>query len=163
MTTEPLEPKPDPWGLQRSRLAANGLARVVRPQLRDHPRIIIAGGPRAGKSTAARQLVAAHHRRFHHGEELVGIEWSAGSEKASRWFDEPGPWLCENVAMARALRKWLTRNPHGVPADLIIHMGGFCIEPLPGQARMAVGCRTVWNEIKPELMRRGAKIIESNP
>ena len=102
-------------------------------------------------------------RALHHGEELVGLEWSAGSELASHWFDEPGPWICENVAMARAMRKWLARNPRGVPADLIVHMGGFCVEPLPGQARMAVGCRTVWNEIKPELLSRGAKIIESNP
>jgi hypothetical protein len=64
--------------------------------------------------------------------------------------------------MARALRKWLARTPRGIPADLIVHMSGFVVEPLPGQYRMAVGCKTVWDEIKPELVRRGATIIESN-
>jgi hypothetical protein len=100
---------------------------------------------------------------MHDGEELVGIEWSAGSEKASHWLDEPGPWICENVAMARALRKWLARNPKGVPADLVVNLGGFVVEPIPDQRRMALGCRTVWDAIKPELIRRGTQILESNP
>lgn len=116
-----------------------------------------------GKSHLAQKLADADGRKVHHGEELVGVEWSAGSERASHWLDEPGPWICENVAMARALRKWLPRNPTGVPADLIVHMGGFVDEPIAGQARMAAGCRTVWNEIKPELARRGATIIELDP
>jgi hypothetical protein len=97
----------------------------------------------------------------HDGEELKGIEWSAGSEKASRWLDVPGPWVCENVAMARALRKWLLRNPTGLPADLFIQLDTQVAERVPGQEAMAVGCRTVWDQIEPELVRRGAKILRA--
>jgi hypothetical protein len=91
----------------------------------------------------------------------VGLEWSAGSEKASRWLSEPGPWICENVVMARALRKWLARNPAGLPADLFIHLDTQVSERVPGQDRMASGCDTVWNQIEPELLRRGARIIRA--
>jgi len=121
---------------------------------------VIAGAPRAGKSTLARKLALAGSR-VHDGEELKGFEWSAGSEKASRWLDEPGPWICENVAMARALRKWLARNPTGLPADLFVQLDGHVLDPLPGQRSMGAGCVTVWNEIEPELMRRGAKILRA--
>jgi hypothetical protein len=99
--------------------------------------------------------------RYHHGEELKGLEWSAGSELASRWFDEPGPWVCENVAMARALRKWLTRNPTGLPADLFIVLRHPVDDRVKGQEVMAAGCETVWREVAPELLRRGATILEA--
>lgn len=101
--------------------------------------------------------------RVHDGEELVGLEWSAGSQRASEWFDEPGPWICENVAAARALRKWLARNPTGKPAELIVNLTLPVADRVPGQDAMAVGCETVWRQIRPELMRRGVKILEARP
>jgi len=99
--------------------------------------------------------------RIHDGEELVGLEWSAGSEQASRWLDEPGPWICENVAMARAVRKWLLRNPKGLPADLFVQLDTQVAERTAGQQSMAVGCRTVWDGIEAELTRRGALILRA--
>jgi hypothetical protein len=121
-------------------------------------RVVLAGGPRAGKSTLALALQEKH--RLHHGEELRGLDWSTGSLVASLWLSEPGPWICENVAMARALRKWLARNPEGVPADLLVHLGEPVSERSRGQHVMALGCQTVWNEIKSELGRRGARTLE---
>jgi hypothetical protein len=120
--------------------------------------VVVAGGPRAGKSTLARAIAGKH--RIHNGEELVGIDWSAGSLTASLWLSEPGPWICENVAMARALRKWLERNPEGLPADIIIQLQEPVVERSRGQHVMALGCLTVWNQIKPELEARGARILE---
>jgi len=99
--------------------------------------------------------------KLHDGEELKGLEWSAGSARAAQWLDEPGPWVCENVAMARALRKWLIKNPVGVPADLIIHLRHPVCDSVPGQEAMAAGCHTVWEQIEPELIRRGAKILQA--
>lgn len=122
---------------------------------------MIAGGPKAGKSTLARKLELQGYK-VHDGEELTGTEWSAGSLKAAGWLDEPGPWICENVAMARALRKWLIAHPTGTPADLVIHLTTQVAERTPGQSAMAKGCLTVWREIAPELMRRGTKILQSN-
>ncbi len=94
---------------------------------------------------------------------MLSAEWSAGSLVASAWLDEPGPWICENVAMARAMRKWLTRNlSRPFPADLVVHLDCQVAERSPGQSAMARGCQTVWNEIKPELMRRGVRILETS-
>ena len=121
-------------------------------------RMVVAGGPRAGKSTLASAIAGAH--KIHDGEELVGLEWSAGSEHASHWFDEPGPWICENVAMPRALRKWLARNPTGLPADLIIWANEPVVPRSRGQHVMALGCETVWNEIRGELIERGQRVLE---
>ena len=122
---------------------------------------MIAGGPRSGKSTLGEKLAKVDGRRLRHGEELVGLDWSTGSAKAASWLEEPGPWICENVAMARALRKWLLTHPTGTPADLIIQLNTQVAERTPGQSAMAVGCLTVWREILPELTKRGTKILES--
>jgi len=138
------------------RLELDGLVRILRLDL--PPRVVVAGGPRAGKSHLAQALASLH--RIRHGEELVGLDWSAGSLIASLWLNEPGPWICENVAMARALRKWLARNPDGVPADLIVHLGEMVSPRSRGQHAMAAGCITVWKEIRPELEKRGARIVE---
>lgn len=168
--TQPNKPSSSAKQLQtfsRNQAALNGLARLIQSQHSAGPRsqrldrIVIAGGPRAGKSTLASKLNDGRYR-IHDGEELRGADWSTGSLQASSWLDEPGPWICENVAMARALRKWLARNPtRPVSADLIVHIGFQVAERVPGQAAMAKGCDTVWREIRPELMRRGARILES--
>lgn len=122
--------------------------------------MIVAGGPRAGKSHLSGRI-ARQGVKLHDGEELKGIEWSAGSELASRWLDEPGPWICENVAMARALRKWLLRNPTGRPADLIVNLRHPVAARVPGQVSMAAGCETVMREILPELRRRGVTVLQA--
>lgn len=134
--------------------------RLLQSQSPRHKRIVIAGGPRSGKSTLAGKLKPDGYR-LHDGEELKGQGWSDGSERASRWLDEPGNWICENVAMARALRKWLIRNPTGLPADLFIQLDTQVAERVTGQITMAAGCRTVWDQIEPELVRRGAKILRA--
>ena len=155
-----------PVNFSRNQAALNGLAKLIQRYQRESPdkrldRIVIAGGPRSGKSTLTSKISSGY--RVHDGEELVGFEWSPGSLRASEWLDEPGPWICENVAMARALRKWLARNPTGpAPADLVIQLGCQVAERIPGQQRMALGCLTVWEKIKPELLRRGTQILEAS-
>jgi len=106
----------------------------------------------------------ANGRKVHDGEELKRLSVGLGPDgslAASKWLDEPGPMICENVIMARAVRKWLLRNPTGLPADLFIQLDTKVAERVPGQERMAIGCRTVWDEIEPELVRRGAKILRA--
>jgi len=79
---------------------------------------------------------------------------------ASKWFDAPGPWLFEGVVMPRALRKWLARNPSGTPADLIVWINEPVVARSRGQHVMALGCQTVWNEIRDELLKRGQRLLE---
>lgn len=64
--------------------------------------------------------------------------------------------------MARALRKWLLRNPRGgKPADLIVVLRMPVEDRIPEQDAMARGVETVWRQIEPELRRRGVTILQA--
>ena len=92
----------------------------------------------------------------------MGLEWSEASLAASHWFDAPGPWICEGVAMCRALRKWLARNTEGMPCDVALWLAFPVAERVAGQFTMALGCETVWNQVAPELRNRGVTVLEAN-
>ncbi len=113
-------------------------------------RLCIAGVPRAGKTTLAGQ--GPHVR---HTDDVKGEDWSEASEAVSHWLDEPGPYTIEGVAVPRALRKWLARNPTGKPCDVVVWMGTPLMDLSPGQATMGKGALTVMSEILPELHKRG--------
>ena len=146
----------------------NGLARLL--QAAQHDRLIIAGGPGSGKTTLAEKLArdGLKIRTSQQLENHPGVlalpkkeRWSAASQLASTWFDEPGPWVHEGVQLPRALRKWLGRNPTGKPADAILWLGHPVEERSAGQHVMALGCATVWNEIRDELDSRGVTLLEA--
>lgn len=123
-------------------------------------RLVIAGGPRSGKSVLTQKLGTG--RLVHGSDALIGLGWSEASLAASKWFDTEGPWICEGVAMPRAMRKWLARNPAGKPADLVVWIGVPVVARVDGQETMARGCETVWREIRGELFMRGVRIREEN-
>lgn len=118
-------------------------------------RIIIAGGPRTGKTT----LAATYPGLVLHTDDLIGqLDWSAASGVAAGWFDVPGPWVIEGVATVRALRKWLAAHASGQPADLVLWLGTPLVARTPGQVTMARGCETVWAEVLPLLRARGVAV-----
>lgn len=130
---------------------------MLKPEL--PARVVLAGGPRAGKSTLAAELANGH--RIRGTDEVAELGWSESSEAASHWFDAPGPWIAEGVMTPRALRKWLARaEDHTAPADLVVYLHEPIVERSRGQHVMALGCETVWKEILPDLMRRGTRIVE---
>lgn len=121
-------------------------------------RTVIVGGPRTGKSTLARELRAQGHPTFC-GDPISlvkepeagvtylpdGLGWSGSSAYvAEHWLSAPGPWVCEGVVMARALRKFAGALP-----DRIIVLANHCpLTPVAdGQATMHRGVMTVWREI----------------
>lgn len=134
-------------------------------------RICIIGGPRTGKTTLARQLdercdhIPCGSLRMtddlieqckHLGKEA----WSEASRIASTWLDEPGPWIIEGVALARALRKWRAAHPgEPPPVDRVIRLTTPHVELTPGQAAMAKGEDKVWREdVEPWLRQHGVSI-----
>lgn len=122
-------------------------------------RIIILGGPRTGKTTLSESL--QHElgiERLNRSVDLEHMAWSESSAHAAKWFDEPGDWICEGVQMARALRKWLKANP-GKPLDADLFLLRQPMVPQrDGQKAMMKGVETVFREIEPELLRRGARV-----
>lgn len=147
-------------------------------------RICIAGGPRTGKTTLAGKIAAdivtmecdscgwpaAEHgcatpilgrviAPVRHTDDLIHLGWSEASAAAALWFDEPGPWIVEGVAVPRALRKWLASHPAGKPCDVVYWLEDPHEELTPGQAAMTKGCATVWEEVADELHARGVEIV----
>lgn len=124
-------------------------------------RLVIAGVPRAGKTT----LAGASARGFEprHTDDLIlpSVDWSEVSEiVASRWFPLPGPWIIEGVRAVHALRKWLRAYATGVPCDRVVWLGTPRIALTPGQASLAKACTTVWHETRPGLLARNVQVDE---
>lgn len=121
-------------------------------------RILILGGPKTGKTTLASRVAAVRGLPLKHTDDLAGIaEWSEASAIVAGWFDEPGSFVVEGVAGARALRKWMAAH-EGKPVDVVIVCDTARVERTKGQNAMAKGCVTVWTEIRDELARRGVRI-----
>lgn len=124
-------------------------------------RVILAGSPRCGKTTLSAHFAKLHpNLRVRHTDDLISLGWSEASEAASRWLDDAGPWLVEGTAAIRAVRKWLDRNREGKPCDILMFLDTPFEALSPGQASMARGIRTVLEEIRPELERRGVEVKE---
>lgn len=121
-------------------------------------RVIVAGGPRTGKTTLAKQIAKRAGIEARHTDDLIDTtDWSGASAQVAEWLDAPGPWVIEGVATLRALRKWFARST-GKPADRIVWLGKAKVPCSPGQTTMAKGCRKVWDEILPALLRAGVTI-----
>jgi hypothetical protein len=131
-------------------------------------RIVIIGGPRVGKTTLSNKLIDGFGiPTLHTSQELErlfpanqsnGDNWSKSSEHASKWFDDPGDWICEGVQMARALRKWLKANPDKpLDADIVL-LRQPMVPQRDGQKAMMKGVETVFQEIQGELTKRGARV-----
>jgi hypothetical protein len=127
-------------------------------------RIVIAGGPKTGKTTLAGRLAVELGCTPRHTDSLIPTHaWSDASLAVASWFDAPGPWIAEGVAAPRALRKWLAANTGGRPADRVVRLGQPHVPWSTGQGAMAKGCARIWGEILPELKRRGVDIQGTMP
>lgn len=121
-------------------------------------RILIAGGPKVGKTTLAAELEKQLGLVARHTDDLIGaLDWSAASLEVSNWIDAEGAWIIEGVSVPRALRKWLERSG-GKPADEVYWSMVPKVELTKGQETMAKGCETVWGPVREELVRRGVSI-----
>ncbi len=121
-------------------------------------RILIAGWPRVGKTTLARELSQKNGTSvLRHTDDVLGLGWSQSSLAVSAWFEEDGAFIIEGVAIPRALRKFVDRSA-GLPAELL-YWSSMPREILTaGQTSMGKGCDTVWAEVRGELVRRGMRI-----
>lgn len=124
---------------------------MVSPSIRT----AIIGPPRSGKTTMA----LADGRPVYHTDDTIEKGWSEASAEVATWFDRPGPWIVEGVAVARALRKWLTANTEGMPCEEMLITSEVYEALSSGQAAMAKGIVTVLNEVIGPLTDRGVSVI----
>lgn len=116
-------------------------------------RLAITGYPKAGKSTLAERLAKKFGIPHYATDSLIGVlDWSPLSEEVSKWFDRPGNWIIEGVAVPRALRKWRLRNPDKAPPlDQYLLLDYASPELSKGQRSMGTGVMTVHRELEPWL------------
>lgn len=125
----------------------------------DFQRILIAGGPRTGKTVLSIELGRQLGVTPRSTDELKDVlAWPEISAAVADWFEAPGPWVIEGVQVPRGIRKWLDRHPGGLPCDLVYWSETPKVEQTPGQRSMAKGVKTVWSEVVDALFARGATI-----
>ena len=112
-------------------------------------RIAIVGIPGTGKSTLAAEMGGGRST-----DDLMHLGWDEAGDEVSKWFDDPGPWIIEGVAVPRALRAWRERNPgQPPPVDKVIHLRTVH-QQHPDAEAMGKGINTVLKELWPWLMTK---------
>lgn len=119
-------------------------------------RIIIAGGPRTGKSTFAK-MIAATNGTVARCTDSLNVGYTESYPIVSEWFNAPGPWVIEGVSVTGALRHFLTYN-NGAPADKLFWSPTARVELNPKQIGMTKGIDTIWSQIVAKLQARGVGI-----
>lgn len=119
-------------------------------------KILIVGGPKTGKSTLADTLGLPVRR----ADQLVGEKsWGEDSAEVARWMNEPGDMVIEGTSVVRGIRKWMAHHPdtrmEGMEVRRCATPHGYCSD---GQSRMGKGVDTIWNQIRPDLVKRGATV-----
>jgi len=130
------------------------------PAVGPEERVVVAGGPRTGKSTFAETLRKASGAQILHTDDLIHLGWSEASQEAATWIVKrpPRPWILEGVAAARALRKVLGATDDLQPCDVVYVLDVPVVARTKGQVSMAKGCVKVFTEIEPELLARGVTV-----
>lgn len=132
---------------------------AVPDDLSSLSRIVVAGGPRTGKTTLAKELGSRLGARVRSTDSLIAAhDWSAASDEVGRWLDGDGSWIVEGVAVVRAIRKWLARASGPVPFA-VVWLERPVVAQTRAQAAMHKGCETVWAEVRPMLIERGASVL----
>ena len=129
-------------------------------------RVCIAGGPQVGKTTLGKELTSLSRTeesyiQLRSTDALVlDLDWHEQSVFVLAWLDDVGPWVIEGVPVIRALRKWLKNHPEGKPCDTLYWRFAARGKRSRGQETLAKGCLAVFQEVEPELRRRGVEIRE---
>lgn len=121
-------------------------------------RIVIGGGPCTGKTTLASALHRGLGHPVRHTDDTMNLGWSEASAEVAAWMTEPGPWIIEGVATARALRKAMAADGAGQVCDILLWLTDPRVEQSAGQKAMAKGCDTVLAEILPAVQAAGTRV-----
>lgn len=120
-------------------------------------RTLIAGPPRAGKTTYALALASQSFPSptVLHLDTFLDLGHHESARAAADWLlHTPGPWIAEGTLAARALRIALELQPTTPPCDRLLVLPTRL--PLSGpQQRLAAGSATILECLLPQLASLG--------
>ena len=122
-------------------------------------RIAITGGPRTGKTVAARAVSLATGLPLVSTDDFIALGWSQASQHVADLLADNAPRIIEGVAVARALRKALRDRPEERPIDRLVILTEPKVEQTDGQRTMASGVDTVLEEILLDLQCLGVDVV----
>lgn len=104
--------------------------------LKKHRRIVIAGGPRTGKTTLARTV---HDRPVLSTDAYMNVQWAQAPEMINDAVSELPAYLLEGIQVGRCLRK-------GLKPDCVIWLETPVVARTKPQETMAKGCTKIFQE-----------------
>lgn len=119
-------------------------------------RIVIAGGPRTGKTTLGKHMSAQLGYPLLSTDVYLHLPWSDASDLVAERMLRTGPWIIEGVTVPRALRKAWAGS--GRLVDKAIWLGEPYGALSAAQERLSKGCLTVWRECLPWLLQSGTEV-----
>lgn len=123
-------------------------------------RIAIVGGPRTGKTQAARAVALATGLPLVSTDDFIQLGWSQASQHVADLLADGAPRVIEGVAVARVLRKALRDRPGERPVDRLVILTVPKVEQTDGQRAMASGIDTVLEEVLPDLQALGVVVVQ---
>lgn len=122
-------------------------------------RIIIIGGPNSGKSYYAEQISGRYSiDDVKYTDSLIETySWEEIAEMVSNWFIAEAPWIICGMMCCRGLRYWFRYNNLIKPCDRIIFIDRI-VDRSTRQKAMFKVMNDIWNEILPEVKRRGIRV-----
>jgi hypothetical protein len=149
-----------------SRQDASDLSTVVpyvdmTESLRAHPRSVIVGGPRSGKTSHASRAGERYQREvLWEDQTFRGKTRDQQAAGVASDINRSGEWIMEGCATVLGIRQWLADNPEREFPAAILYLRSPIQDRTEQHVRMAKGVHTVWEQVLPELRKRGATIIE---
>lgn len=123
-------------------------------------KIVIGGGCRCGKTTAAKKMGADLGLPVFHSDDLIGLGWEKASTVFAETIRREPCGVFEGVAASRALRKLIV-DSDAKPCDVYVRLSEPFEELSSGQAAMNKGEATVFDGIRYELEHRGVDVRTS--
>jgi hypothetical protein len=121
-------------------------------------RVVIAGGPRTGKSTLFRKL-SLHFDCAVGTDDYMGLEWSAVPDAVIGVLEKHEDWIVEGVQAARVLRRWARDRKNMPHIDVVYYLTEPMAQQTNAHRAMAKSIATVWKDVAPRLIADGTRIV----
>lgn len=126
-------------------------------------KIVIAGGPRTGKSSFARKLNEKLNIPIISTDNYIACGWSEAPHKIIEDIIDLPDYILEGVNSGRTIRK-LVEKDIKLEFDKVYYLEQPMVEyDKKGQAALNKGCKTVWLDVIPSLDDAGIEVIYGLP